>query len=988
MAQLYDYVDYLSREIGARPAGTEEEQQAALYIAEQFQKDAGFHTEIEEFTSSSNIEGASAILGVIVIVASILAMLFNMLAIPAFILIVVAAAIYVLEAFDKPFISKALSRGASQNVVSKYQPGGEGSSSQRGHSRKIILVAHYDSGKVKPGIIGRIESMNAPIGLICIGGMLAAAFFMLLRIFLGSVGGLGIILLNVLTIVSLIIVALPVFKALLYRVAPYNEGANNNATGVAALIEVASRISSGSVSEADLAQVSGEITMHGEEAVLESGLIPEGVELEYSGGDVPAEPVDDFDEFENYSEEERLLAAKAAIAALTGRPVENRVYAPVEELGAYSTADPADYQPAEYYEEEANMTGAAQAKTNYAFEPIAEVENQSVAEPVEETVSGFQNAPSWFVAAQKNAKKTDSSPADIHRSRYSSALAEAEREVEERERRRAEEERQCIEAARRAEEEERRAQEEARREEERRARQAALEAERQAEEERRAAQQALEAAEAAKEVAAESDDADLNERNETDAVVADFDSLNEEAAQVDSSDDNQALEDVSELVDSEEQEDAEIAEPKQEDQEAVTDGEAARINVPEVDLGSTIAFDPRMMQALAGEGAEEGDQDNADAIVEAPRAPKVSNLPAIDQAPETEVPLTTNPSRSGMFRKLRTDVPSLSGVIRMQEAGQDVSQPSQNAPVRRVRPQVPSVQAPAQEQPVDYEMEIPLSDDFGNASSGTRETRDSNQVDMPTSRANGLISRLRNENGAELDETPQEWLGVDEDFNAREVGKKRGGWESFRDESGTKPSGKWEGGAFSRVRLGHVNMLSGADTDSDVPDELVETTEDRILNDEIEQIIHFRNPAINTEVWFVAIGSDTDLHDGAKAFVEEHRGELRGSMIIELESLGAGVLSVASEEGRFRNTKTSSRMKRFTRGATEATGIALDQVKLNGTDSIASTMQRAGFQSMHLFGAEDGKPALKGSADDVIENVDELILEENVGFIMELLKHA
>ena len=64
---------------------------------------------------------------------------------------------------------------------------------------------------------------------------------------------------------------------------------------------------------------------------------------------------------------------------------------------------------------------------------------------------------------------------------------------------------------------------------------------------------------------------------------------------------NQALEDVSELVDSGEQEDVEIAEPKQEDQEAVTDGEAARINVPEVDLGSTIAFDPRMMQALVGE---------------------------------------------------------------------------------------------------------------------------------------------------------------------------------------------------------------------------------------------------------------------------------------------------------------------------------------------------------------------------------------------------
>ena len=987
MAQLYDYVDYLSREIGARPAGTEEEQQAALYIAEQFQKDAGFHTEIEEFTSSSNIEGASAILGVIVIVASILAMLFNMLAIPAFILIAVSAAIYILEAFDKPFISKALSRGASQNVVSKYQPSGEGSSSPRGHSRKIILVAHYDSGKVKPGIVSRFESMNAPVGLICIGGMLAAAFFMLLRIFLGSVGGLGIILLNVLTVISLIIVALPVLRALLYRVAPYNEGANNNATGVAALIEVASRISSGSVSEADLAQISGEITMHGEEAVLESGLIPEGVELEYHGENTSAEAVDDFDEFENYSEEERLLAAKAAIAALTGRPVENRVYAPIEELEGYSDTEPADYQPAEYYGQEPSVSNAAQSAANYGFASIDEFENQNAAEPVEESVSGFQNAPSWFVAAQKNAKKTDGSPTNVQRSRYSSALADAEREVEERERQRVEEERQRLEAERRAQEEALRAQEEARLEEERRARQAALEAERRAAEERRAAQQALEAAKAQEEDIAEASNIDSEAQVETGIEVVDSESNNDEAATVDSVAEDQVSEDVAEIIESEEEstnpEDSERVESEEE-----IDEEEARINVPEVDLGSTIAFDPRMMQALAGEGADEEDEVDTGESVETTRAPKVSNLPAIDQEPETNVPLTTNPSRSGMFRKLRTDVPSLSGVIRMQEAGQDVSQSSQNAPVRRVRPQVPSVQASPQEQPVDYEMEIPLTDDFGNGVSREQGSRDSNQVDMPSSRANGLLNRIRNDKDVELEQTPQEWLGVDADFNAREVGKKRGGWESFRDESGTKPSDKWEGGAFSRVRLGHVNMLSGADTDSDVPDELVETTEDRILNDEIEQIIHFRNPAINTEVWFVAIGSDTDLHDGAKAFVEEHRGDLRGSMIIELESLGAGVLSVASEEGRFRNTKTSSRMKRFTRGATEATGIALDQVKLNGTDSIASTMQRAGFQSMHLFGAEDGKPALKGSADDVIENVDELILEENVDFIMELLKHA
>ena len=43
---------------------------------------------------------------------------------------------------------------------------------------------------------------------------------------------------------------------------------------------------------------------------------------------------------------------------------------------------------------------------------------------------------------------------------------------------------------------------------------------------------------------------------------------------------------------------------------------------------------------------------------------------------------------------------------------------------------------------------------------------------------------------------------------------------------------------------------------------------------------------------------------------------------------------------------------------------------------------------MHLFGEENGKPALKGSADDVLENIDELALDENVNFLLELVKRG
>lgn len=44
MAELNEHVAYLSQEIGPRPAGTEEEQRAALYISEQFSAEAGLTT--------------------------------------------------------------------------------------------------------------------------------------------------------------------------------------------------------------------------------------------------------------------------------------------------------------------------------------------------------------------------------------------------------------------------------------------------------------------------------------------------------------------------------------------------------------------------------------------------------------------------------------------------------------------------------------------------------------------------------------------------------------------------------------------------------------------------------------------------------------------------------------------------------------------------------------------------------------------------------
>lgn len=941
MAQLMEYAEYLSKEIGPRPAGTEEEQQAALYITECFQKDSGFSAQIEEFTSSSNLEGISALPGLVVIVVAILSMIFPVLSIPAFILAAAAAALYVLESFGHPIVTRALARGASQNVVAKYQPGTE-TASTRGRSRKVVLVARYDSEKVTPGLVRTIESakLPVPIGLVCACGIVLAAFFLLLHIFINF--GIGGLVVNVLTIICLIICAYPVLRAILYRTAPYNEGANNNATGAAALLEVARRISRGSVSEADLAEnpEAYGISIHGERVAREGGLVPEGAQIVYE-----AEQLVPPSELGEYDATERLLAAKAAIAAMTGKPVERRIFGSVATNLVNSRAQGDDpvvgsfVKAADEHPEDQEALPMEESADLPVEKPI-QAEQPIVAAPEEQPAvadepaadEDFKNAPSWFVSARQNARKPEGETGPIQRSRYTEAIEAAEREAEARELEAAERERR----QREAELKERLQREAAQKEAELQARAEVVQAAQEAED-------------------AQSDDAPAPEWEgvETPVFVPYADA--------------QAM-------------------------GAPTNDEFAE------SLGATTAFDPRMVQegGLAAQGG-------------APA--RLSDLPSVDAVPEAGVPENTSPSRSGMFRKLRADVPSMSGVIRMQEAGEDVSQLPTQQPVI-VGTVVPEPQdepaSPAETEAIRYDIPpagefeeyedeegVYYEDGFEEPYDGPYEEEpydEPMQVDVPKSRVGGFFSRFRRKKGEELAETPQEWLDVDDDFDARTVGRERGGWESFRNDAyddyeNEGPEGRtWEGGAFSRMRLGRVDTRSGEDAEADIPAEPIEIEEDRQIAEEIEQIYHFRNPLYNTEVWFVALGSEGAMHDGAKAFLAEHADDLRGAMVIEVESLGAGELCTASAEGRVRQVTASSRIKRYARAATAATGIAPGTVDLTGSDSAASIIQSAGYQAMHLLGVEGGKPALKGSPDDILENVDDLLLDDNVNFLMELLK--
>lgn len=316
MANMLDDIAYLSEEIGPRPAGTEEEQQAALYIAEELQKSAGFSTTIEDFNCVTNPDLVRALAYGVAFVSTLVALLFPIMQLPALILVILACVLYGLELFGKPVLTRFINTGVSQNVVAKYVPN-QANGAKR---RKIIVVSHYDSKKATKETQGIIGQYLYIIKTVCIASLPATAIFLFIKtVFFTSDTGIANTVLTVLLVICLVLLALPLVSCILNKVAQYNNGANCNAAGVSVMIEAARAVGRGMVSaeEMEAGAAQSGATVQGAEALQESGEMPAGATVTYAAK--PTQPV------EHMTPEESLAAAKAAIVSLTGKPIADTV---------------------------------------------------------------------------------------------------------------------------------------------------------------------------------------------------------------------------------------------------------------------------------------------------------------------------------------------------------------------------------------------------------------------------------------------------------------------------------------------------------------------------------------------------------------------------------------------------------------------------------------------------------------------------------------
>lgn len=180
----------------------------------------------------------------------------------------------------------------------------------------------------------------------------------------------------------------------------------------------------------------------------------------------------------------------------------------------------------------------------------------------------------------------------------------------------------------------------------------------------------------------------------------------------------------------------------------------------------------------------------------------------------------------------------------------------------------------------------------------------------------------------------------------------------------------WRGGAAPRagLRLVEPDEVAPVAEEAAEDEEEVETPSEEELR---EAVLHLGDDAlIAHDIWFVALGGSALDHSGMRAFLNEHRSEVRGCFVVNLDCIGAGKLSLLKSEGLTNNRRSDRRVSRLLLGAAADLHVEMDQTPLDWGTTDATPAMRSSLRSVTIRGVDqNGLPALSHTSEDVPENV-------------------
>lgn len=208
----------------------------------------------------------------------------------------------------------------------------------------------------------------------------------------------------------------------------------------------------------------------------------------------------------------------------------------------------------------------------------------------------------------------------------------------------------------------------------------------------------------------------------------------------------------------------------------------------------------------------------------------------------------------------------------------------------------------------------------------------------PKSRKRGLGGLFGRKKKNEQD-SMSDWLGVEDDYDAKKSGRGIGSWDNFEDDNDG-----WKGGATSSDGASSEDMLSAVASMGD--DEL-----------------------LGHDIWFVATGASDCDGAGMKAFLASHRDKLRGVFFINLESVGAGRLSVVTVEGEQQLLKGDRRIVNLVSKVCKSFHVDCGALEMPYAKTDAYAALEASRRALTIAGVDGTRLACARTEDDLPHNV-------------------
>lgn len=1010
MANTQNYINHLLQNTGITPACSEEERLAAEDIAQIF-RNHGFDPEVQEFNAPAPSRMAFAVTGILAFAGALLMGIGGGIGLVGTLLAIVGAVLYVLERTGRPVISRLGKTGVSQNVIAYHKASGPLASPR---NRPVVVVAHYDSPRAELLAREPYAPYRALIAKLLPIATIAPAAIAILRI-LPLPGALKVLLWIVAILASLVALANAANIISNRFVLPYTSGSVCNKSSVAAMLGVMDNVApyqgenefpddipfdtyfgeqkrraeemARAAAEYAAAQQQNDYgnTIEYEEPAYTEDEYGQPVAPEGEQGEAFDEQIDGF---EGASADETLIGVIAPESQVQDIPAEEPV---ADESAAESAEEPAAAEQAEpepklYRNAAGNIRFGSDAiralgmlpescTLDYeegeepTFEPAPQPDPVVAAQPDEanaieteaDTETAIDSAAGLDVMAPAPAPEeldnteddydaypqrvsyesdTDFSAelpvttphADIA-SAFSSigasashffkgAFEKGKKLVDDFEEKRA--------AAREAAEREAAAQQQA----------AEAERERAAQEfEQNDAEQpvSVDVADATTsfeapqpspaDVAGET--ATFETQQPVDSTVS-FDAtmtfekqgtaiaeplsapVEDEPAAPDTVEDQSVAEQVA--ADSSEQEPEPVApEAPQADESRPYSTQIFTMPAPS-DPGATVAnAAPSQAETVDALMAQISSQASPRPNMNVPD-PASAPAPMPSASPLASVPDPSMPSMQ------QANVASRTSLFDLPDPSAQVNDPFATAqgPEPTSAPVVPPMPVSSDVQPLET-ISAPAA-----------------PAAKPQKRGLGGLFGRKKKNEQD---SMSDWLGVEDDYDAKKSGRGIGSWDNFEDDDDG-----WKGGATSSDGASAEDMLAAVASMGD--DEL-----------------------LGHDIWFVATGASDCDGAGMKAFLAAHRDKLRGVFFINLESIGAGRLSVVTVEGEQQLLKGDRRIMNLVNKVCKSFHVDCGAFEMPYAKTDAYAALEASRRALTIAGVDGPRLACAHTEDDLPYNV-------------------